>query len=361
MNTENDLSIGKEDDLFMDQPIEVQSDETDDLIQYDNNFHSGIADFGDDEEDEDQNDDLTFDDDLTSEDSGKKVVPEPAKAAASLDEIDFDDDKVAEEDEDSFKAEEAIEKLKKLGYNVGKDEINDPSAEKLQKVNEIDRVVENIERFINQDDLVLCRQRVIQDLTDDYTKRGLASEINSEDFKADVEAQMDEYTYNTRMASLEAKTIRNEMKQFISEKTAEKETIQKEIEEQKNMEIKNHRLELQKSFKTYKDKTLFGKKLTAEVIQNAYKKMVSGEVAEKVNNDKNIQAEFALFLELRNEISKAGGATYGEGVADTVKALNGEQPATKTSLNRTVQRPSSGNNLHDRYSSWANRTAVKTD
>ncbi len=359
MNIENE-TIGNE-EMFFDEPIEIQTDEMDDVITYDHDFHNGISALGNDEDpsDDESDDSINFDDDDSNEEDQDRSSGEFEKGK-SKDEIDFEDDLVEKKEEDDvFKAEEAIEKLKNLGYKIDKGNSEDPDVIRQNELQTLDKMISNIENFINQDDLVLCRQRVIQDLTEEYKKNGRSSEINGDDFKADVDAQMDEYNYNTRMASLEAKTIRNEMTQFISQKKAEKQKIENEIESDKAEKTRIHRRELQESFKGYKNKNLFGQKITEEAIKNAYKKMVSGEVAKTVNNDKNIQAEFALFLELRDEISKSGGGTYGEGVAAAVNALNGDTKPTKTSLNRTVQRPSSGNNLLDRYASWGARTEVK--
>ena len=361
MNTETTQQTGMEEDAFLDQPIQIEGDIADDLIQYDADFLNGIGPQENDESLDDVNDEINFDEE--NPESGKNESDKNQEnKKANPDDLNFDDDKTGtQEAEDVFKEEEAVERLKALGYNINKNgEAADPYEQKQDQINEIDSVILNIQNFIKQDDLTLCKQKITQDLAEEYKKQGREKDINSEEFNLAVSGQMDEYNYSPRMASLEANQIRSELKQYISEKEGEKKTIQSEIDNKKSEEIKSHRLSLQDSFKGYKDKSLFGQKLSNETIQNAYKKIVSGDFAKQVNSDKNIQAEFALFLEMRDSINHSGGATYGEGVAAAVNAINGKnQQASQSSLNRTVQRPSAGNSLRDRYESWGARTEVK--
>lgn len=355
----NENQIGNEEDLF-NVPLEVQSDEEDSTIDFDNDFFNQEASYDSGNNDDDNSGDsgeINFDDE---NDSQSAAAGDGGAGASEDNDLDFDDEKANAEEDDVFKAEDAIEKLKNLGYKIDKSDEVDEKSQKLETVSNLDKQISNIESFIKQDDMVLCRQRVIQDLTDEYVKNGRREELNGEDFKADVEAQMDEYNYNPRLASLEAKAIRTDMERFISEKKNEKSGIEKEIADEELATTKNHRIELQKSFKGYNNKTLFGQKLDAETIKTAYKKMVSGEVAKTINNDKNIQAEVALYLEFRETLLASKGSTYGEGVAATVKALNGDESATRTSLNKAVQRPGAGNSLVDRIASWGARTAVGT-
>lgn len=340
-------------DQYLDQPIQLESDIADELIEFDTAFHSGVSPEPVQEELNPNSDDIDF---------GENGEAKPTAENPNPDDIDFDDEKAkpTEEEEDTFKAEEAIEKLKSLGFNVNKaGEEESPEQQKLNQIQEIDGVISNIKNFIQQDDLTLCRQKVVQDLTDKYNKEGRGSMLNSEEFKLEIEEGMDEYKFNQRLASLEARTIRSELEQYVSQKTNEKETLTKEIDEKKGQEIKNHRVELQNSFKGYNNKNLFGQKITPDTIKSAYNKITSGDFAKQVNSDKNIQAEFALFLELRDTINQSGGATYGEGVAAAVNAITGKnQHTTNTSLDKVVQNTPSGNALKDRYESWGNRTAV---
>lgn len=362
MSTELENQNGMNEENFFDQPIEVQHEEDDGLIQYDAEWAN-----------QDTLDDLFEHQDPGNPDDKELNFGEESNEGESSSEenqgqkdendLNFDDEVTeGEEDKDVFKEEEVIQKLKDLGYNVEKgSDTEDPRKQKLSRIDEIETSIGNIEKIIEMDDISLCRQKVIQDLMQKYKKEGRENMVNTEEFRLEIESQMDDYNYNDRLANLQASQLRTELKQYIAGERESQNKIRKEVEEEDAKQIKTNRLQLQDSFKSLNGKNLFGLNVEKSVLETAYKKMVSGEVAKTINNDKQIQAEFAVYLELRDKINESRGGTYGEGVAAAVNALNGNpQNASRSSLNKTVQRTSSGNNtsLQERYQHWGNRTQV---
>lgn len=350
-------------DQYLDQPFDLIEEETDYNIEVDENFLNGIV-----TEDTDQGaassqqssaEEIIFDDEDKNQNQPNGAAT-PAAEKPNENDIDFEDKETKTEDQDTFKAEEAIEKLKALGYNVGKDgEQVDPSQLKINEINTINATVSNLQKFIQQDDMALCRQKVTQDLLAKFKAENRNVDPNSEEFKLELAAEMQEYEYSPKMAALEAKAIRNDLKDYIAQEEGKRDKIQKEIEDETAEKTKTHRVELQTAFKTYVGKTLFGQKIEPDTVKKAYNKITTGDFAKMVNSSKDIQAKFALFVELQEQIEASGGGTFGEGAAAAVNAINGKPgPVSKTSLDKTLQRSSAGNTLADRYASWSERTAV---
>lgn len=281
-----------------------------------------------------------------------------AAAAPENKGIDFEDDKVNTSEE--FKAEVAIQQLEALGFKVEKDGESDPLKIKEHEIRQIDTVIGNMQNALKADDLSLCREKVIDDVIKKYTSQGKQHLINSEEFKLEVEAGMEEFQYNDRLISLQASQVRTEIQNFINDRTALKNKISAEVKEARDKEITENRKALQAEFNKYQGQVLFGQRLEVEDLKGAYNTLVSGDFAAKIEKDKALQAEFALFLQLKPKLAQGGGGTYGEGVAATVNALNGgAQTATESSLAKTVSRPGAGGVLTDRLSRWKQIGEVK--
>lgn len=273
--------------------------------------------------------------------------------------INFEDELVTEKNE--IKPEDAIKLLESQGYKVEREGNLDPLKQKEHEINQIDTVINNLKNALQADDIVLCREKVVDDLIRKYKSSGRENLINSEEFKLEVEAGMEEFQYNERLVSLQAAQVRSDIQAFINDRTNLKNKISAEVREARDKEIQENRKALQEEFKKYNGQVLFGQRLEQKDLVNAYKTLVSGDFASKIEKDKSLQAEFALFLELKPKLAgQSGSGTYGEGVAAAVNALNGgTQKVTESSLAKTVSRPGAGGVLNDRLSRWKQLGEVK--
>ena len=334
-----------------DQPIQVQSEASDELIQYEDFFSS--SNYNDEHEQAQSSENIDDNaapvinfDDTDDEPNGNENHQND-----NHNQINFEDDAAPAEEDDIFKEEEAIEKLKALGYDVKKDEPQNAFEAKQVQIQSIDQIISGLESYLGYDDIELCKQKAIEDLKAEYKKTGREGLINTEEFKLELESTIQEYEYNPRLTKLEANTIRNDINNYINQKKSEKQGIVAEVEREQAEKIKQNRLSLQNKMTSFANKNLFGNKVNEDIVKNSYKKIVSGDFAKKINEDQELQAEFAIYLELKDRglISSSGKATYGEGVADAVNALNGNNVKTSvTPLDKTVSRPGAGNSIIDR-------------
>ena len=358
MGIENE---GMED--FYDQPIEVQNENNDELIQYEN-FSGNQSDDLDNEEPNLEGDPapvhVNFYDDDEDEPTPVQTTQEPVvedkpKSAVNFDDGEDDDD----EDPQIFKEEDAVAKLKALGYDVQKDSKPSPEDHKKIEVQNINKVISNLQAFVQKDDMELCIQRVTEDLKADFAKQNRVGEIGGEEYELELKNAIEEYKFNPRMVSLEAKTIRNDVNNFINTKNQEKNELQADLDKAEQAEIKKNRTELKGSLVPFVNTNFLGIKISEDVVKRSYQKITSGELAKAINNDKKIQAEVAMYLEVRQQLKQSGNKTFGEGVAAAVHQIEGQgKPQTSSSLNKAVTRPNAGNAILDRIAKWAQRSEV---
>lgn len=260
---------------------------------------------------------------------------------------------------DEFKAEEVIQKLEALGFKVEKSDGNDPMLKKEHEISQINQVISNLENALNASDIDLCREKAIEDIITKFRREGRENEINGEEFKLEVEYLMNEFSDNPRLISLQAAQVRNDIKSFINDKTEAKNKIQTEIKTVRDKELSENREALKTELTKFNGQVLFGQRLEEQNLINAYKNLTSGTFTEQINKDRALQAEFALYLELRPKLAQSGGGTYGEGVAAAVNALQNGSQQTTTSLGTTVSRPGAGSVDTDRLSRWKDIGKVK--
>ena len=158
-----------------DQPIDVQDEIQDDMIVMDD-FFSGSSDFSaETEADAGTDENSSEDEDLFNfENTGdqNENAHENSEKNEDEDEPDFGEAK------NEFKEEDAVEALKKLGYNVSKEGQENQITAKTVQIQNIDSMIGQIERLKGQSDLELCRQKTIQDLSERYRSEGREAEIN---------------------------------------------------------------------------------------------------------------------------------------------------------------------------------------
>lgn len=280
--------------------------------------------------------------------------------AADPDKINYDDE-VAPAKTDEFKEEEALEKLKALGYDVSKKGEVDPLQTKQFEITELERVNNSLKEFVQQDDLSLCREHVIEETITKWRKEGREPDLKSEEFKTEVEYEMVQFEDNPRLAGLQAGQVKQILNQAIAKNETKKTEISNEVKATRDKELRQNRESLQGVFNGYNGKTMFGVQITPEHLKSAYKSITSGELSKQVNGDQSLQAEFALFLGMREQLGNSGSGTYNEGVAAAIKALEGSGPKVESSLAQTVSRNGAGTVL-DRATAWKDaQKVVKTE
>lgn len=302
---------------------------------------------------------INYDDEL--ENTIKTSINENTEEKGSDDEkINYDDD-VAPEKTDEFKEEEALEKLKALGYEVSKKGESNPLQAKQFEIDQLENVNKTLKEFIQQDDLSLCREHVIEETITKWRKEGREPDLKSDEFKTEVDYEMLQFEDNPRLAGLQASQVKQILNQAIAKNENQKEKISNEVKETQNKELRKNRESLQGVFNGYNGKTMFGTQITPEHLKSAYKSITSGELSKQVNADQSLQAEFALFLGMREKIGNSGSGTYNEGVAAAIKALEGNGPKVESSLAKTVSRNGAGIVL-DRATAWRDaHKVVKTE
>lgn len=283
--------------------------------------------------------------------------PKPEEAAGTDSEkINYDDDK-APEKTDEFKAEDAIAKLEALGFKVDKSGEPDPIQTKEFEIKEIDRVNTDLKAFVQMDDLRLCREHVVEEIITQWKKQGKTIDLNSEDFKTEVEYEMVQFEDNPRLAKLQANDVKQILNGAIERNEAKKNEIFNEVKSTRDKEIQENRQALQGVFDSYNGKVLFGQKIEPEHLKKAYRSLTSGDFTKQTESDRTLQAEFALYQLFRKDVANTGGRTYNEGVAAAVKALEGNGPKVESSLAQTVSRNGAGS-VVDRVSAWRNAEKV---
>lgn len=105
-----------------DQPIQVQSEASDELIQYEDFFSSSNSDDYYEQEQSSEISDNNTAPVINFDDNDDKPNGDVNHQNDNPNQINFEDDAAPAEEDDIFKEEEAIEKLKALGYDVKKDE-----------------------------------------------------------------------------------------------------------------------------------------------------------------------------------------------------------------------------------------------
>ena len=350
-----------------DQPDVFQPEDiSDELIDYDGFMEPGYTPKTEERTEQQQgaaaNTDpeiINYDDE--SDDPSKKLDPNSpeAIAAAEAGKIDYEDPNAPVKKEEEFKAEEAIKKLEALGFKVDQNAAPDPLQAKEFEIKELDRINNDLKSYLKLDDMRLCREHVIDEVIKKWQSAGKDPDINSDEFKTEVEYEMVQFEDNPRLASLQANQVKQILNNAIQKNEDKKTEISTEVKNTRDKAIQENRQALQGTFNGYNGKTLFGVKITPDHLKTAYKSITSGDFTKQIESDKSLQAEFALFLGLRDQISNNGGGTYNEGVAAAVKALEGNGPKVESSLAHTASRSGAGS-VVDRASAWRAAEKVET-
>lgn len=259
---------------------------------------------------------------------------------------------------------DVIAKLQASGYKVEKSEVVDED-EKIKKQLEFhDGNIRQAEEFIKKDDKSIVLEKIRNDKADKYTATGRQHLIGSEDFDIECEAEMDADYENPSFLKMQADQIRQLIKANVIERNAgEKNKIVGDIEAKTKTEILEKQKKLDATFDTIFKDGFMGTKFDKQVIIDTRNKVINGEFTKDIKNNPEILAELALvYYQKQALLEKAGGSSYGEGVAAAFHALNGDDKAKgpTSSMSAAKQIEASGQQGVFDLNKWLN-TAEDSD
>ena len=253
--------------------------------------------------------------------------------------------------------EDLIKKLQEKGYKIEKEGATSENKEEALEMERIDGLLNQANQFISQPDNVVVKEKLRSDLAKQYSQRGKQHLVGSEEFEIELEGEYSEYENNPAMTKLFADNVRRDVKEVISQNEQQKNQIVAKREQAEQQKVAENRINLQNGIKAIasSNEGFLGVKITPEVSKKIYNSVISGEFAKTVNSDPNLVAEFATYIEHREEIrKKLGGPSYGEGVKAAVDALLGNnKDARTTPLTQAMTSSSNGQGgAVNRKSSW---------
>ena len=130
-----------------DQPIQVQSEASDELIQYEDFFSSSNSNDDYEQAESTENTDDNSAPVINFDDTDDESKGDENHQNNNPNQINFEDDAAPAEEDDIFKEEEAIEKLKALGYDVKKDEPQNAFEVKQVQIQSIDQIISGLESY----------------------------------------------------------------------------------------------------------------------------------------------------------------------------------------------------------------------
>lgn len=351
MNTEQENYQEENAGSIFDTPIQIQNDEDGESIKISENFDTTNFDNDYQEEDDEQPDNQENEEEDFEQEEGVEGDP--------LDDVDFGDELTKihaqreSEEEDKFNENDAIEKLKALGYNV--DKASTPENEDKLEINRLNDLISRGNDFLNLSDLEVVKRKVKSDLSQKYIDSGRQHLIGTEDFENEFEEEMLDYEDNPKLLQMFASNVRRDVRDNIKEYEEDKGKITNKITQREQQQLAQNRLKLQDSIKTMlgNKNGFLGIQLSVEDSKEIYNSITSGKFTKQVNSDPNLVAEFAAFIRFRDQIKeRIGGPSFGEGVKAAVDAMTGNKGATKSSLGTMMASPSSKNDGRSRKS-WA--------
>ena len=248
----------------------------------------------------------------------------------AFDDLDTNPKQEAKTDDADEDTEALIAKLEAKGIKVQKPEESNEEVEFNKKLEEAETSIRMANEFINLPDKNIVYEKIKNDLANKYHQVGRGSEINSEDFNLELEAEMDQYESNAAMLKIYADNIRNQVKSnSLARAIQNKESLVKEKSEKIERAIKENDTKLKTAFNEFHTNSFFGMEVSKEMAQETFNYIKTGQLSKEIKQSPQLLAKVALFLKHEKQISeKLGGPTYGEGVADAVKQFTSDAKDT---------------------------------
>ena len=262
-------------------------------------------------------------------------------------------EKFAEKKENSFDPDEAIKKLQEQGFVVEKKEIESEDKLEQAELQRLNSEYQSAQEFLTKSNDAIITEKLRNDLAKEYRDYGKGHLINTEEFEIEVESKFERISENETTKNMYADNIRRGIQQYaegVKEKT-------KEISDKKELRFKQQlaskRKNLQGAIGGLMKTKFLGFDVNAEVANEIYQDITSGNFTKEIEANPALIAEFALYKKNREAIMQSfGGATYGEGVKAAVDAINKGGTATKSSLQQAVTGSSNAQGSISRRQAW---------
>jgi hypothetical protein len=254
--------------------------------------------------------------------------PNPAGTPNPEPKVKFDDELVnkyaQKQSTDELSEEELIQRLQQKGYSAPvKEEEKSEDFVENQELQRLNNELQNAENFLKQPDAEVIRIKSRDELIKKYQSLGKAHLVGTEDFEIDLEATVEEITQSEHQAKMYAESIRNGIATYKNNVEAQKQNLNTKRQEKRDQAVAQSRLKLQGSLENIvSGGKFFGVDVNTEQALEVYNEITSGEFTKTVNSNPDLVAKFAFFTKNLEAIeSLLGGATYGQGVKDTVTAI----------------------------------------
>lgn len=282
-----------------------------------------------------------------------------SKFNAFDDEAVIDDKSKTTPDED----EALIEKLKAKGFKIEKEDVVNEDEVFQRNLAQAETAIAQAQKFIELPDTKMVSEKLKWDLAEKYRKVGKEHLINSEEFEIELEAEVDSYSSDDRMLKIYADNIRRDIKDGVLSKSIK--TKQDLIDSQTKKiegEIESKKTELKKSFNQIFEKGFLGMNFEKKDIQEAFDYISTGKFSKEIKDDPNSLAELALYRLNREKIvSKIGGPTYNEGVADAVQALEGKDKSSTSHISNAMRTQAGKGGEESISSKWSSVLAPDSE
>lgn len=262
-------------------------------------------------------------------------------------------EKFAEKKENTFDPDEAIKKLQEQGFVVEKKEIESEDQLEQAELQRLNSEYQSAQEFLTKSNDVIITEKLRNDLAKEYRDYGKAHLINTEEFDIEVESKFERIAENETTKNMYADNIRRGIQEYaegVKGKT-------KEISDKKELRFKQQlaakRKDLQGAIGGLMKTKFLGIDVNAEVANEIYQDITSGNFTKEIEANPALIAEFALYKKNREAIMQSfGGATYGEGVKAAVDAINKSGTATKSSLQQAMTGSSNAQGSISRRQAW---------
>lgn len=311
--------------------------EAEDLKDYDGVAYRGDDEVTDDPEEEEEEDDDP-DANLFGEQAAADDNPEPGEEAA---EDTFDADDLAMFNKKLDKNFKDVEELKAFLDGGDKKDAEKSNVNELEQAeNVINHLAPLLDRSVTNDETLMRKE---------YETIAINSgkDITDEDVQFEIDEQIEKLR-DSMTLDLRAENLRKELSRVYNESKSTKDRI---AAEKVASEAKFKQTETEATQNAFAEifgrEDFFGIKPDRVKLQEAYKKVNSGEFLNRLKSDKKMLAKLAMIDVYENEIHKkaSSGLTYSDGikaVRDEFKSV--KEKSSGTTLTNAQKRGSAGSN-----------------
>lgn len=251
----------------------------------------------------------------------------------------FDADDLASFNKKLDKNFKDVEELKAFLNNGDKKESEKTTVDELEQAeNVINHLGPLLDRQVTNDETLMRKEY-------ETIAMNSGKDITDEDVQYEIDEKIEKLR-DSMTLDLRANNLRDELSKVYNESKTTKERISAEkIANEAKMKQTETEATQNAFAEIFNRKDFFGIKPDKERLQEAYKKVNSGEFLNKLKTDKNALAKLAMIEAYENEIHKkaSSGLTYSDGikaVRDEFKSV--KEKSSGTTITNAQKRGSAG-------------------